>query len=482
MSRYLNYGQTSVRPGNYFNYDKKGAEPVVGSVDGITAILFRADWGPLNKPITRSQDEGYEDIFGNGGTTDTIALSFEGGTMDAILVRVGTGGTAATTNLKMEGDNAADNTVKLTAKYVGSKALTVSVRDSIIDDTKREMIVYDGTTEFEKVEFDKGDNEASGLVAAMASSDKFSAQLTGGDGSLTTVTQQAFTAGTDPTVSATEYEAGFKALETEVMNCITVDTDDWKVIALLSAFVTRMFNAGTNMIGIVGEPATVDLETRLSHAASLNSAQMVYVLNGKCDHAIYGTIDGYQTAAKIGGMVSGTSCMYSLTHSVVQNVTDLSENLSNSEIINGETHGCLVLTKNKSGQIWIDAAINTLVTLNKNQDSGWKKIRRTKTRLEVLTRCNDTVDSMVGQVNNDNAGRKAILDAIGGVLEQMIGENKITWYNVEEDPTHVAQGDSCWFIIDIIDKDSAEHIYLRYLFRYNTNLAAEVTEQGASTV
>ena len=29
-------------------------------------------------------------------------------------------------------------------------------------------------------------------------------------------------------------------------------------------------------------------------------------------------------------------------------------------------------------------------------------------------------------------------------------------------------GDSAWFVIDCVDKDSAEHLYLTYFFRFST--------------
>lgn len=470
MARYLNYGETAVRPGNYFNIDKKGNEPSTGASDGVTAVLFKANWGPLNKAIVRTADEGYAGIFGTGGTTDIIALTYEGGTREAILVRIGTGGTAATVTLKNTADTPAD-AVTFTAKYVGSRAFTVSIRDSISDSALRECIIYDGTAEFEKVEFTKGGDEVAALVAAFADSDNFTVAKVGSvTGTLATVTQSAFTAGTDPTTTTTDYSTGFGVLDQYEQNCVIFDSSDYAVISLANAYVQRMFNAGKNVIAVCGEEKTVNLETRMQHAAACNASNMVYVLNGNLDHGVYGTIDGYKTAAKIAGMISGTSCKYSLTHTVLSNITAMNELLSESEIKNGELSGCLVLTLNATRQVWIDAAITTLVTLAANQDSGWKKIRRTKTRFELLTRANTTVDQMVGKVDNDAAGRIAIMDAIRDVGEAMKGEGKIQYIDVTEDAAHPAEGDSCWFIIDVIDKDSAEHLYLRYLFRYSTQV------------
>ena len=473
MARYLNYGVEATRPGNYFNFDKKGTDKVVGATDGVCAVLFKSNWGPLGEAVIRTADEGYESVFGSGGTTDVIALNMEGGSSELILVRVGTGGTKATLTIKNTASTPVD-AVKLEAKYVGSRAFTLTIRDSISDDTKREAIIYDGTAEFEKREFTSGGDEAAAMVSAFADSENFDVTKVGtATGVLAAQTQTAFTAGTDPTASTTEYSAALSIAEQYEQNCIVVDSSEYTIIALVTAYCQRMFNAGKNVIGVVGEAKTVDLATRMQHAAACNSANMVYVLNGNVEHGVYGTIDGYQTAAKVGGMIASGSCKFSLTHTVLSSITALNEILTEANINAGEESGCLVLTLNSKRQVWIDSAITTLVTLAANQDSGWKKIRRTKTRFELLTRANNSVDEVVGKVDNDPAGRITIKDTILTVGIAMIGEGKIQYWDVQEDAAHPAEGDSCWFIIDVIDKDSAEHIYLRYLFRFSTQLITE---------
>lgn len=470
MARYLNYGETEVRPDVYFSYDKKGTGPVAGASDGVTAVLFKSKWGPLNTPIVRNANEGYEDAFGSG--LDVIDLTFEGGTRDAILVRVGTGGTKATVTLTNDASTPV-NAVVITAKYVGSRAFTVTIRDSIADSSVRECIIYEGTKIVESVQYAASANaEPAALVAAFADSKNFDAELASSSitGKMKDVTQTAFTAGTDPTASTTEYSAGMATLEQYEQNCIITDSSSYSVITLVNAYCQRMLLAGKMIFGVGCEPKTETLSNRVTHAAACNSANMVYVIDGNVDHGVYGTIDGYQTAAKIAGLISGTSCKYSLTHTVLSGVTALNENLTESQIKDAELKGGLVLTLNSDRQVWIDNAITTLVTPAGNQDEGWKKIRRTKTRFELMTRANKTVEAMVGKVDNDPPGRIAIKDAIGNVGDAMIGEGKLQYVAVTDDASHPPEGDSCWFDIDVIDKDSAEHIYLRYLYRFSTQV------------
>jgi hypothetical protein len=80
-------GETKVRPGTYFNIQKKGDGAAAGATNGITGVLFKSDWGPLNEAVEVSIDDGYEKTYGTDGTTDAIGLAFEGGAVTAICCR-----------------------------------------------------------------------------------------------------------------------------------------------------------------------------------------------------------------------------------------------------------------------------------------------------------------------------------------------------------------------------------------------------------
>lgn len=99
----------------------------------------------------------------------------------------------------------------------------------------------------------------------------------------------------------------------------------------------------------------------MKHAAALNDEKMNYVLNAWIDEQ--GTvIDGYQTAARIAGMIGAVSSSSSLTHTVISGFSEILERLTNTEMISAEKKGCIVLSYNKVKQVWIDNAINTLIT------------------------------------------------------------------------------------------------------------------------
>lgn len=460
-------GEKMIRPGSYFSISKKGDNAVAGAVNGVTGILFKSDWGPLNEAVELNVGDGYENIFGTAGTTDTIGLAFEGGTKTAICCRIGNGGSQGSIKLKLESEDT--EAVSITAKYVGAKPFTVSIKDKLADESQRECIIYTGTKEFEKVSFQKGEDEVAALVEAFASSDNFKVTKAGeATGKLATITQEAMTVGTDPESTVQDYSNGFTVLEPYFMNTVCVDTDDTAVHGLLDSFLDRIFDVGQLGVGVVAEKKSVDLEERMDHATAFNSEKMIYPLNTAAVSTTYGEIEGYQMAAKIAGMVAGCSASSSLTHTVLDKITSLREVLTPTQMTKAEKCGCLVLSVNTDRQVWIDNAINTLVTPAENQDDGWKKIRRTKTRYEMIKRMNDQADSLVGKVDNDKNGRATIISQLQGIGDSMIEEGKLVFCSVTESDVYKADGDSCWFVIDVIDKDSAEHIYLLYQFRFST--------------
>ncbi len=460
-------GETKVRPGSYFNIQKKGGNAAAGIMNGVTAVIFKADFGPLNTVVELSAEDGYEKTFGTGLTTDAIKEAIAGGAKTIIACRVGNGGTKGTINLK---DVDEEDALSITARYPGKKDFMVTVREKLSDSALKECIFYTGTAEFEKVEFASGEGEAEALVDALATSKNFKAELKENKGGavLATVSQSAFTNGTNPETTTGDYSNAFAQVEPYEFNTICLDTEDTEIHLLLQSFINRIFDAGSLAQAVVAEKHTVELETRIRHAAAFNDEKMNYVLNARVDEQ--GTvIDGYQTAARVAGMIGAVSSGSSLTHTVVSGFSEILEKLTNTDMISAEKRGCIVLSYNKAKQVWIDNAINTLITPADNQDDGWKKIRRVKTRFELIRRINTTTDDLVGKVDNDTNGRATVISQIQGVGDSMREEGKLVACAVTESSVYIADGDSAWFDIDVIDRDSMEHIYLAFLFQFSTN-------------
>lgn len=456
---------TKVRPGSYFNVDKNGDDDSFGAIDGVVVAVFKATFGPVDKVTVLERGDDYTTIYGDGLTTDLIREVLYGGAKKVICCRLnGTGGAVASVSLA-----AATGKVKITAKHPGEMPFSVTIRNRLTDKDRKECIIYTGTTEFEKVYFSAGDNEAASLVSAFANSKNFTANLEESTkGIMTNVNQTAFTGGKNPTVATANYSAAFSQAEKYFFNTICVDTEDTAVHALLQAFLDRIYETSQFGIGVVAEKDNKDLDERMNAAAGFDGENIVYVLNPKV-FINEGTLDGYQTAGLIAGLIAATPANQAVTHMVITRYVDLVEPLTNTQIIKAELKGCLVLSKSTEDEVWIDAGINTLINLPDNKDKGWKKIRRVRTRYELLYRANAQSDALVGKVDPDKNGKATIIGKIQGIINAMIKEKKLTAGTVTESTTYIADADNCYFDLDIIDKDSAEHIYSFYKFRFSTN-------------
>lgn len=294
---------------------------------------------------------------------------------------------------------------------------------------------------------------------------------TDASGAVTAVSQSAFADGADPTVTNADYSAGLKEVEKYFFNTICVDTEDAAVHALVAAFLDRIYLAGSFGMAIVTPKPSSSLEDRMTSISSFDTENVIAPLNANAN-AGNEELKGYQVAAYIAGIVAATPANQSVTHATLSRYSVLNEILTNTEMEVAEEKGCLVLSTASDGAVWLDNGVNTLVHPDANHDSGWKKIRRTKTRYELLNRANAAADALVGKVDNDTNGRATIMAAIQGICNAMEAEGKIQYGNVTESTTVTTDGDTCGFDIEVIDLDSAEHIYLNYYFQFSTIVAA----------
>ena len=548
-------GEQKIRPGTYFRVSS-GDVTTVGAVNGIAAVLFKSNWGELNKvvDIDQSQMNNLSELFGDGDGVQAIKEALLGGATTVKAIRVGnddgavqklslysptveqkvsyvatvdenneadfctgrftkvvtptkwavssngvifTQGTDYTLIEKKntEGTEYTERKVKLTAsglaktredrkitvaeryieagakiariqaRFFGDKAISVSLKTNLVTG-KRQMTFYDGTQVFDTVEFEAGGDEVQSLKEALATNKNFKVRNVYGSGQISDFTTRAMGTGTNPTVTVNSYSKGLDVLERQYWNVVMAATNTASVKTLLTEFVKQSYNMGRLGMAVIGGLYTETLDDRMAYATALNDWRVVYVLNGWTDlNGVKYT--GWRSAARIGGMIAGCETNASLTHIVINNALELLDDMTNGEMIQAEQKGCLVLSLNDEGQIWIDNAINSLVTLGNDQDEGWKKIRRTKCRFELMTRINRTCDRLIGRLNNDTNGRATLITAMQSIINEMCAEGKLFFGSyVAEDTRYKPAGDKAYFVLYISDTDSIEKVYLDFNFTY----------------
>ena len=472
MGAIFTIGERKKRPGVYQRYEINGTGPVAGASDGIVAVVYKGDWGEVGKVYTLGDVSEVEKTLGTSGTVGIVKDIFAAGASKVIVTRLGSSGTKGTATLKDTSASAKD-VITLTAKCEGSRAFSYTLKPVLGDDKTKEFVLYEGTAVREKYTFTADGDEVAKLISAAENSPYFtftaSSTYTEGTSLLATVsTVTAITPGTSPaSVTNSDYSDAFERLEPYKFNAICVDSVDTTVHALLAAFVENMFNSGKSCFAVVGEDTSVALATRQAHAKAFNSYKVVYV-GGAYVKADGTVVEGYKAAATVAALVAKVPSNQSITHYPIAGAVDVKELLTNTQYEECLDNGMLTFSVSDSGAVWIDSGITTLTTLTGEDDEGWKKIKRTKIRFELMQRVGDTVAPLIGQIPNNADGRTNVIEVSQKVLDAMIAEIKLLpGASVTVDTTNEAQGDSVWFTITADDIDAIEKIYNTYKFRFS---------------
>lgn len=481
MGIFFTAGEKKIRPGVYQRYENRGTGSLAGAVNGIVAACYKSNWGPIGAVETIGAEEAgsLAARLGGGanGTTEVITEAFNGGATTVLAVRLGKGGTNGTLVLKDTTVSDGTEAITLTTKYPGTRIFKITIREKLGDSTAREFLVTEGDMVREKIEFSASEGgEVDELIAAInEASAYFTAEKAGsysGTGKLALVAEQAITAGTDPTTNTEDYSDAFNLLEPYRFNVLVTDSEDVAVHALLAAYIDRVYQGGKiECFGVIAEPVTESLENRMSHAKEFNDYNLVYIGGGWAD-ANGVRYEGRLAGARLAGMIAAVASNTSLTHTAISGAVEPLERLTDSQYRATIQSGMLTFSTSAEGTVWIESAITTLVAPSGEDDEGWKKIKRAKIRKELMARVSDSVEPLIGKINNDSDGQANIITVAKGVCAAMYSEKKILdGYTVELDSANPPDGDSAWFLIHADDIDSMEKAYFVYGFRYSANVA-----------
>ena len=467
MAIFFSAGEQKKRPGLFQRHENISTPSATSAKNGICAIPIQATWGPLGKVLANTTTTDLKNNYGSGtygaGYTVPAAIAmFNGGAATVYTYRLGTGGTQASKEL---------DGLTVTAKYPGTMAISVAVQAKLGDSTKKQFLVYVGTTLMETWEFAADETaEGANLIAATANSKYVTITGEAATVSALAVASGALTGGTNPTVTNEDYSKAFAAMETTYYNVIALDVDDDESMTLsrlLKEYMNGAFNMGKLGHYVVGQKTTIPFETRLTNCASFNDAQGVFLGGGYKS----GTEnrDGVMAICHTAGIIAATPSNQGITHAVIDDATDLCEDLTYAQYEAAINCGMLMLSKSSEGSIWFDSAITTLTNPEPGtQDEGWKKIRRGKCRFEMIDRLDRALNPKVGRVSADSDGIADIIQTAQRVLNAMVTERKLRpGASFKEDTANPAKGDSAWFVIQADDYDSLEMIYLVYQFRYS---------------
>lgn len=470
MAIFYNEGEIKIRPGVYQRHTNVGLSAVAGALDGYCAIPVQAAWGPVGKVLKNSSKKDLErnygaGTYGTGYTVPAAAAMFDGGASVVYTFRLGTGGTQASKEITAG--------LTATAKYPGTMPISVAVQEKIGDTTRKQFLVYTGTSLVEKWEFD-ADTKAEGanLIEAAANSNYVTIAGEAAVVPVLAVASGALEGGENPTVTNADYSTAFSAFEPYYYNTIALDVDDDESMTLgllLTEYLDNAYTMGKQGFAVIGAKTTVDFETRLALTKAINDGKCVCLGGGYMAGNV--SKDGVLATCYTAGVIAATPSNKGITHTVIEGATGLCESLTYSQYEDAIKAGMLMLSMSPDGSVWYDSAITTLTVPDEaTQDAGWKKIKRAKVRFELIDRIDRVLAPKVGNVSADTDGIADIIQTAQREIDAMIREGKLmAGGKFIEDAENVFNADSAWFIIQADDIDSLEKIYLQYQFRYSQN-------------
>jgi len=477
LAAFFTIGERKIRPGVYFRYENIGTPPVAGADDGRCAAVFRSNWGPVGEAVLLESFMDITRMFGNGGpngTTNVLLEQFRGGARSVYAVRIGTGGTAGVYQIR---DDQSVAVITLRMLYPGNRQFSLTIRPTLENPDVSELLLLDGTTLLERLTFftpatpPAGYNMVQALLDAAAARRSAFFTLTAATAStdpIPAIDQVTIPPGTNPPAPiVADYTNALEALEPYRWNVLAIDTTDKAVQLMVQMYLNRAYSGGKFVMGVIGQGRSVDFDTRLAQASAFNDYQVVYVGHGYTD-MLGNDNEGYLSAARISGMIAGTPSSESITHLPVTGAIGLTEAFTNNQYERAIMAGMLTFSKSASDLVWVEQGINSLANPGTNDDAGWKKIKRVKVRFELMQRITDTVELLVGRINNDDDGRMNVVQASNNVCNVMVAERKLLpGAHCIVDPDFTPEGDSAWFVVYADDIDSLEKLYFTFRFRFS---------------
>ena len=460
MAQIYYKGETKIRPGVYQRYStEKAIEPM--SYDGFVAFIMSCNWGEAGKVTKHNSPSSVKSAYGVNDSTEAAEQAFNGGATTVYCYRLaGTGGVKATV--------AADSKINFTAKYDGNVSLKVKVQQKLGDNTKNQIVVLNGDSVVETFEYATAENDLDNVIASVALSEYITAsKVTSATGSLATGTY-TLAGGVNPTVTNSDYALALTALEPYFYNVVVTDSISSDVAEVLKAYVDTAYEAGKSVMTVIGTTVATAFSTRVSNAAACDNEKVVYFGSGWLD-GDGNAISGVKAIAYVAGAIAGTPSTRAITRLPINGASDVAERLTNSQYEMAINNGLLLVSAGPNGEVWFDSGVNTLRNPSENQDDGWKKIKRTKTRFELMTRIDNVLSPKIGSVGANTDGVAYLVQCGSGVLQDMIAEGKLASGAFYEDTENPFTADSAWFIVEATDIDSLEKIYLHYKFSYAQN-------------
>ncbi|AEG61705.1 phage tail sheath family protein [Desulforamulus ruminis] len=423
--------EQKVRPGFYLNFEAAALAAIKPGARGIVACPVKADWGPVRdfKEITSEAEllAAYGEDTAAGSTAyKTLRLALLGGAKTVLAYRLADSNAAKAGITLQDGSASPVDVLKLETKYETTRPFKLSVRTNLVDSSKQDILLYNGSALLRTFTFTANANGVDNAVAAIngdAGNEWVTAvKMADGNGALALINSQDFTGGNNgiAEVANADYIAAQSVFEARVWNLFTLDGITGSALQTsFKSWIERLREEGKGVIGVFGGSVTDDADPNLGNQRSLSfnhegvvNVTVGAVLNGE-------TYASSEVAPYVAGLIAGQKLSESITYAVCP-FEDVSPRLTNNQVIAALQSGSLVLVHDGE-KVKIEQGINTLTSLRQGQNNQWKKIRAIRT-MDAIN--NDLLkaasDNYIGKVNNNDDGKVALINAFKQYMDTLV--------------------------------------------------------------
>lgn len=418
----------------FYNRFKSVAEKRIGTgIHGILAMPVKANWGPVEKVVSIKDEKDLINKFGKDNTAYKLGrLALLGQPKELLLYRLADGSEKISTlNLK---DTESKEVIKLETLYPTTRDFNVSIRTNIIDDSKKDLILYEGAKQLYIF------SELAGTIEEIAKSINESVEniwvkateLDEGNGKLQNIANETLIGGNDGNkgINNEQYLKAMNVLEGYKADGFCLDgVTDEALQNTVKAWVKRNKTKGNNIIAFLGCKDTDTIQQANTKSKGFNFEGIVNVgTKGIYEGVNYTPAE---TACYIAGLATGKR----LKESICNEKTifeDVEPRLSKEEIEIALASGTLVLAQDDNDVIVVDD-VNTLKRYNEEQNDTWGYIRGIKFMNAVDGDTALKRKEFIGKVPNNKTGQLVVICALKQYFEVLEKEGVIEDFTVEID-------------------------------------------------
>lgn len=461
-------GEEKKRPGLYNRFISTALSRVKTGASGIVGMPVKADWGPLNELVDIESESEVIKKFGESGkgcTTYLLNRCLLGGKKykpkKIIAYRIA-GASAAEASATIEGS------LKLSAKYKGARGnnFKYSISENIFEDTKKDVKLYEGSELLATYTVEPTDIKT--LVDSINADDGLIKAEKIGDTALSDTATKEFTGGNSGTdVTSSDYILALDAFEPVLINVLVLDgISDSSIQASVKSWVTRVREAGKEVMFVMGGSAEDDKDITVGNARSIaaNNKAVVNVVVG-VKNAVR-SFTSAETACQVAGLIAGTPINKSTTYKQLEDVSDVTVLLSDTQIKQALKAGSFIMTRDMDPETYaisikVEQGINTLTVYGENESEKFSKIKCVRTL--------DTIDydtgylaaqSVIGEYDNNDDGRASLISLFKRYLETLVEAGAISAdFLSEVDEAFVSEGDVVYLKTQSLTVDKIEKIF-----------------------